>query len=589
MPDQLPALRSLSALLADLTVAPECGRCLQRPSGGHLDALATKLHDHLTQLQDQLATLVEAQVGVSADAATLAARLGITGATLEVERAARQRAEAEVRRLNEELETRVVQRTEALTEANTVLQHEVLQRQLTEAQLRQRAAHDALTGLPNRSPLLTRLARCIDHKRRYADYQFAVLFLDLDSFKDINDTHGHAVGDELLVAVADLLQRSLRTLDTIVRPVDGLTARLGGDEFVVLLDGLRSMRDAARVAGRIQEALAAPLQLAEHTVHVSASIGIAPGEADRTPAELLHSADAAMYRAKQAGKRRYAIFHAALQRAAQQRLQLENDLREAVADEALDLVYQPIIDLDTGRIYSFEALLRWHHPRLGRVPPEEFVPVAEETGLIVALGRWLLGQACAQLAQWRSLPGQQGIRAAVNVTRRELAEPGFVAAVQSALTAHKLPPAALALEVTENALLQRDSAITQVLHDLRALGVALHLDDFGTGYSSLSCLQYFPLDVIKIDRSFVAHMEGNRDYSAVINAIINLAVNLNLRVTGEGIESLDQLAQLLSVGCDYGQGYYFAEGVNGAAAARMLTQELPWLTVTQIAERRRRR
>lgn len=589
MPNQLPALNTLSTLLADFAVPPQCGQCAQRPRGVPHEVLVATLHEHLAQLQEQLAAIITAQAGVSPETGNLAARLGVTGAALEVEAAARQRAELEIRRLNEELESRVVQRTEALTEANTVLQQEVLQRQLTEARLRQQAAHDALTGLPNRAPLIARLARCIEHKRHHADYQFAVLFLDVDNFKDINDSHGHTVGDELLVAVANLLQRSLRTLDTIVRPVDGLTARLGGDEFVVLLDGLRSMRDAARVAGRIQDALAVPIQLVERTVRTSVSIGIAPGEADRTPAELLESADTAMYRAKQAGKRRYAIFHAAMQRTAQQRLQLENDLRDAVADEALNVVYQPIIDLDTGHIYSFEALLRWYHPRLGRVAPEEFVGIAEETGLIVSLGRWLLGKTCARLAEWRNLPGQQRIRAAVNVTRRELAEPGFTASIEAALTAHGLPPEALAIEFTENALLRREGNITEVLHELKALGVALHLDDFGTGYSSLSCLQFFPLDVIKIDRSFVAHMEGNRDYSAVINAIINLAVNLNLRVTGEGIESLDQLAQLLSVGCDYGQGYYFAEGVSGGAAAAMLTQAPPWLSAAQISRRQRRR
>jgi diguanylate cyclase (GGDEF)-like protein len=424
--------------------------------------------------------------------------------------------------------------------------------------------HDALTGLPNRTLFMERLAHAIARSKRRKDYLFAVLFLDLDRFKVVNDSLGHQVGDELLVAVARRLHKCLRIEDTV--------ARLGGDEFAILLENISGISDAGRIAERIQEELAAPVNLSGYEVFTSVSIGIVDSaSAYGLPDYMLRSADMAMYRAKASGKARYEMFDRGMHAQALARLQTETDLRHALERREFAVYYQPVITLDTGRICGMEALVRWNHPERGVVVPGEFIAVAEETGLIVPIGRWVLNEACQQLATWqRTFRGPQPLSMCVNLSVRQIALSDLVASVAEAIRESGIAPDTLKLEVTESMIVENPTAASGVLADLKALGVELYMDDFGTGYSSLSYLSQLPIDAIKIDRSFVGEMEALDRHFQLVRTVLTLARSLNLRAVAEGVTSEAQLIALRTLGCEQAQGFYFSAPVPFEEAQLLL-------------------
>jgi diguanylate cyclase (GGDEF)-like protein len=422
------------------------------------------------------------------------------------------------------------------------------------------ALHDSLTGLPNRSLFLDRMRHALARAARELE-PVGVLFCDLDGFKTVNDSLGHRTGDRLLVMVAERLAERLRPGDTI--------ARLGGDEFAVLLEELREPGDAARAAQRLLDALEAPFELREREFYVSASIGIAAGNGDAET--LLRDADLAMYRAKSRGKGRYAVFEPGMHTAIVERLELEIDLKRALERGELAVVYQPIFSLASGAVTGVEALVRWHHPTRGVVMPEAFVPMAEESGLIGELGRWVLRKACHQGALWRAkYPGHPGLGIGVNISGAQLREPGLVQEVSDALAETQLDATGLTLEITETALMESfDEAIEEV-DALKALGVDLAIDDFGTGYSSLRYLRRLPLDVMKIEKSFVDGIGLPGEEPDLLRAIIDLASIFGLRVVAEGIERPEQRKLLLELGCELGQGHLLGEPLDAAATDALL-------------------
>lgn len=471
-----------------------------------------------------------------------------------------------------ELESIVELRTTELRDANTRLHEEVSERRDAEGRLRHQAFHDTLTGLANRALLMERLQRCLLRSQRQTDYQFAVLFIDIDNFKLINDSLGHEAGDELLIAVTQRLATCLRSLDSLVRIDDRTTARLGGDEFVVLLDGLRRPDDAAIVADRVLESLVSRHRIDGHDVTVSGSIGIAVSSMGYSDAEaMLRDADIAMYRAKEQGKGRSTMFDRAMHVQATARLELEKDLRDAIEGNELSLAYQPIMALDPGRIHGFEALVRWTHPHHGDLMPADFVAMAEETGLIVPLGRWALTEACRQLRTWSDrFETTPALSMNVNLSKWQLLETNLVDDVRDALSASGLDPSRLNLEISESALIDHWDRAVATLEQVRSLGVHIQMDDFGTGYSSLNCLHRFPFDVVKIEHGFMNTLGASQHYNAVVDAIIALAHNLGMKVCVEGVETHDQLARVLTLGCDHAQGYYFARPMRPDAVAALL-------------------
>lgn len=428
-------------------------------------------------------------------------------------------------------------------------QTDVTERRAAEQQLLHDAFHDHLTGLPNRALFLDRVGSVIGRAQRNPGHDFAVLFFDLDRFKVINDGLGHAVGDQVLVAVADRLSRCVRPGDTV--------ARLGGDEFAVLLDGISGRDAATDFAERINTHLIRPFHIAGNEVFTSASIGIASSRTGYSRAEdMLRDADTAMYRAKHLGKARHQVFDTAMHARAMRQLLLENDLRRAMERAELSLLYQPIVALPSRQVRGFEALLRWHHPDWGEVPRQEFLPVAEETGLILPLGDWVLEQACRQLSLWRTAaPGARGLTISVNLSGRQIAQGDLIDRVTAALAAAALPVSSLRLEITESVLMEHLEPATAALQRLKELGVAVDIDDFGTGYSSLSYLHRFPIDRVKIDRSFVGSMLDDPQSLEIVRAIVGLAQSLGMEAVAEGVEHEPEAAMLTDLGCPMAQGY----------------------------------
>ena len=465
-------------------------------------------------------------------------------------------------------------------------QADITERRRFEDQLQHDALHDTLTGLPNRALFANHLAAAIARTRRRPEYLFAVLFLDLDRFKIINDSLGHVIGDKLLKEVGERVRTCVRATDQITRvpanpspPAlgDSTVARLGGDEFAVFLDDLRSPEDASRVAERIQKRLSEPFTIDQHEIYSTVSIGIALSTAGyEQPDDLLRDSDTAMYRAKALGKARHAIFDKVLHDEAMRRLELENDLRRALERHELVQFYQPIIDIATGRIHGFEALVRWQHPSRGLVSPAEFIPVAEETGLITHVDWWALQAACNQMSVWRAGFGEAAPQyVSVNMSSKQFMQRNILEDVQSVIVETGLSPAALNLEILETVIMSDPDSVAKILGQLRQVGVFLSIDDFGTGYSSLSYLHQFPIDIVKVDRSFVSKIGPGGENGAIVEAILQLCRNLELRVTAEGIEEAHQLAFLRELGCDYAQGFYFSKPVPANDATRLI-EAGPW-------------
>ncbi|MFP4300091.1 MAG: PAS domain S-box protein [Spirulinaceae cyanobacterium] len=441
---------------------------------------------------------------------------------------------------------------------------DITERKRAEAQLEYNAYYDTLTDLPNRTLFMERLAHTMRRSQRRGGYLFAVLFLDLDHFKVVNDSLGHIVGDRLLIAIARRLEACLRPSDTL--------ARLGGDEFTVLLDGIEDVQVATNIAKELQQQIKQPFNLEGHEVFTNTSIGIAFNSLEyKQPEELLRDADTAMYRAKELGKARYAVFTSNMHATALARLQLETDLRRALSRQEIFAYYQPIVNLQTQELIGFEALARWQHPHRGLVSPGEFIPIAEETGLIVPLGRWMLQTACTQLQQWQhKFVGNQPLKMSVNLSGRQLKEANLIAEIASILQNANLPSNSLKLEITETLLMDNAKAAAEMFVQLQEMGIDLSIDDFGTGYSSLSYLHRFPFNTLKIDRSFVKNLHTDRSNWEIVQAIVTLAHTLGMDAIAEGIETREQLDQLQALGCEYGQGYYFAPPLTVEAAEKLI-------------------
>ena len=442
---------------------------------------------------------------------------------------------------------------------------DVTGRRELEQRLAHQALHDELTELPNRTLFMDRLENALARAKR-RDEKVAVLFLDLDNFKYINDSLGHEAGDKLLVGVAGRIIPCLRPGDT--------SARLGGDEFVVLLEDVRDAREAGFVAGRISEALRAPFAVDGHELFVSASVGVAmSGPEDELPGDLLKNADLAMYRAKEEGKDGHAVFEPGMSVRARERLGIEGALRRALekGGEEFTVHYQPKVSLETGGIIGFEALVRWEHPERGLVAPAEFIPVAEETGLISPLGGWVLGEACRQAREWHErYPADPPLTMSVNLSARQFRQADLTRTVADVLAESGLDPRSLILEITESAVMDDARANAETLGELKALGIRIAIDDFGTGYSSLAYLKRFPVDFLKIDRSFVDGLGEDTDDEGIVSSVVNLAHTLNLQAIAEGVETEEQRAHLRNMKCELAQGFYFSKPATAEATSALL-------------------
>ena len=466
---------------------------------------------------------------------------------------------AELQRANLNLEDRISERTQRLSEANQQLQEVISQRQRSEERSHFLAYHDALTGLANRVLFREDLERALV-ERRVSRSPLAVLFIDLDGFKSVNDTLGHSIGDALLKALGGRLRDSLTTSARI--------ARLGGDEFAILQTGGKQPQAALALAGQVVELLSAPCQIDDHAIQIGASVGIAISERGlENPEYLLKSADLAMYRAKAEGRGAFKLFDPEMDATAQARRQLETDLRAAVSRGEFEVYYQPLIEVKTRRVSSFEALARWRHPTRGAIEPSEFIPVAEDTGLILQLGEWVLRQACAAAMKWPA-----HITVAVNISPVEFQRGDVVQAVQNALAATGLPPSRLEVEITETVLLEKTTKSVTTLARLRDLGVRISMDDFGTGFSSLSYLRSYPFDKIKVDRSFVRDLSSDDRSRTIVSAIAGLGARFGMRTTAEGVETQEQLDWLAVEGCDEVQGHLFSMPVPAEDVLSLLVK-----------------
>jgi diguanylate cyclase (GGDEF)-like protein/PAS domain S-box-containing protein len=455
--------------------------------------------------------------------------------------------------------------------------HDITERKTEEERLLHNVFHDALTGLPNRALFMDRLRLATERARRRRDQIYAVLFLDLDGFKAINDRLGHMMGDQLLIQISRRMKTCLRTTDTI--------ARLGGDEFTILLEDLTDERESLRVVERLQRELALPFKLGATDIQVTVSIGVTWSNPKyEGPEEILRDADTAMYRAKSAGKDCYQLF------AKEHGLQLDvadlgEDLEEAVERRELLLHYQPIVSLETGKLEAFEALVRWRHPQRGLILPSDFIPLAEERGSILKIGIWAIREACLQLKRWQDTFGwHSSLAVTVNLSSKEFIQPNLLDQVIEILQDTGVDPRALKLEITESVVMENIGSATVLLRQLRALGIELVIDDFGTGYSSLSYLHRLPISSLKIDKSFVKGMVENREHAEIAKTIVTLAKSLGIRIVAEGVETLEQLVALRRLKCDAGQGFFFSKPAEVEKAETLLACKDQWQTTITSLE-----
>jgi PAS domain S-box-containing protein len=467
------------------------------------------------------------------------------------------------------------------TDKLVIVNRDITERKRAEEMLVHNAFHDGLTNLPNRALFLDRLQHALTLSKRHSNYKFAVLLIDVDEFKIINDSLGHTAGDELLIQIGQRLKDSVRRADTVSRPRtsevpgrptdDDTLARLGGDEFAILLDDIRDPIEAVRVAERLQAELATPFVTNQQEIVISASIGIAASTSPHTRAEdLLRDADIAMYRAKRAGKARCEVSDTAMHANAVKRLRLETDLRKALDQGEFRVYYQPIVSLQTGKITGFEALTRWQRPE-GILAPIEFIAVAEEIGLIIPMNRQLLLEACQHLRIWQSeFPSSPPLTMSVNITFREFAQPDLASEIRKSLEQTGVDPGCLQLEIIETIAMRDAEKSGHVLSQLKALGVRLSIDDFGTGYSSLSRLRRIPVDTLKIDRAFISHMDSDPESREIVRIIIMLAHNLGLKVVAEGTETEEHINLLKQLNCEMAQGYFFSRPADDQAMLKLL-------------------
>jgi diguanylate cyclase (GGDEF)-like protein/PAS domain S-box-containing protein len=444
---------------------------------------------------------------------------------------------------------------------------DITERKQAEEQLHHAAYYDSLTRLPNRALFTEHLQLAINRANNHRDHLYGVLFLDIDRFKNINDSLGHVVGDQLLKAVAQRLSRCVRPEDTV--------SRFGGDEFAILLNGMNHAADALAITERILRSIESPFKLSGYDVFTSTSIGIALSTIGYSNTEdILRDADTAMYRAKEQGKGRFEVFDKVMHARAISRLQLENDLRYALERKELEVYYQPIINLDGGSISGFEALIRWNHPVRGMVSPADFIPVAEDTELIIPIGHWVLFEACRQVREWQTLyPFAKPLTISVNLSGKQFKQPDLVGQIKQILYQTGLDPHCLRLEITESMVMEDAEAATAMLRQLRSLNVQLSIDDFGTGYSSLSYLHRFPVNILKIDKSFVGRMAVDEESMGIVETIITLASKLKMCVVAEGIETKEQWDKLKALQCEYGQGYLFSKPVPAQQALALVNEE----------------
>jgi diguanylate cyclase (GGDEF)-like protein/PAS domain S-box-containing protein len=440
-------------------------------------------------------------------------------------------------------------------------------RKKTEEQLIQNAFYDPLTGLPNRALFMDRLQMAFVHSQRDRNHLFAILFLDLDRFKNINDSFGHFTGDELLNLVAKRLRSRIRPDDTI--------ARFGGDEFVVLLGNIKEESDATKIAERINSILTEPFHLVHHELYIGITIGIAISNQEYTqPEDILRDADTAMYHAKLRGKSSYLVFDKSMHVNALDRLELEIDLRHATERREFVLYYQPIVSLHNRSIIGFEALVRWNHPQRGFLLPMEFIPLAEETGLIIPLSLWIIREACTQMRIWQEQsPDVSQLVVSINISPVHFKHPAFVDQIRNVLDETGLNPEYLSIEITETVMMDNTEHMISVLTELKDIGVKIHIDDFGTGYSSLSYLQRFPINTLKIDRSFIGRLTGTGKDTEIVQSIINMAHNMKMHVIAEGVEKAENLEILENLKCEFAQGYFFSHPLNTHEAEKLLLQQ----------------